>query len=128
MLFYFVLFLFDFFSKTIIVISHKTLAHFKIWDYDFLMQMKPFSQIALPWSLTYYSGYSALTTEQHLQSLLPPFLEDLSSLNFHYTPLLFLVSRIAFWILMITVMLVTTITTTTYILCYRLLISMHVIG
>lgn len=45
MLFCFALYLI-FFSRTIIIF-HKTLAHFKIWDYDFLIQVKLFSQIAL---------------------------------------------------------------------------------
>ena len=62
----FVLFLFDFFPRTIIVIFHKTLAHFKIWDYDFCIPVKLFSQIALPQDLIYSLGYLALNTEQHL--------------------------------------------------------------
>ena len=40
---------------TIIVIFHETLGHFIIWDYDFWIQVKLFSQIALPHSLTWVS-------------------------------------------------------------------------
>ena len=61
-------------------------------------------------------GDLALTTEQPLQSLF--FLEDLSSLIFHYA-LLLLLLRIFCWILKIIMVLVST-TTTTYILYFQL--------
>lgn len=89
MLFYFVLFLFDFFSRTIIVIFHKTFAHFKIWDYDFLMQMELSSQIALPRGLIYSLGKLALTREQQLQTYCSPFLKTSPHLSSMILPYFF---------------------------------------
>lgn len=40
-----------FFSRIIIVIFHKTLAHLKIWDSDLLIQVKLFSKTAQPRSI-----------------------------------------------------------------------------
>lgn len=56
-----VLFCFLFFSRIIIVIFHKTWAHFKIWDYDLWIKVTLFSQITLSQDLIYSLGYLALT-------------------------------------------------------------------
>ena len=94
MLFYFVLFLFDFFSRTIIVIFHKTFAHFKIWDYDFFDANGTIFSNSSPQGP--YILLRKISPDQRatITDLLLPFLEDLSPLIFHDTPLLFLFFRI----------------------------------